>query len=180
LLEIKSKRNIVNSNSISVLVNYGIALGQAKSLKHIKSLIENDLPDLREIAIIKFHQFSSWCLNILANNPEASVNEMLDLYRKINLQGLNKEGYLKGYPENITILPEVLESLSKMSPKEIQFYMIITLQYFTEQDHLWDSKGKYEHFLSKSMDLFVNNNKSLEYSINTVSENIIYFSPNYS
>ncbi|MDP4088722.1 MAG: hypothetical protein Q8930_05550 [Bacillota bacterium] len=175
LTNIKKTRNIVTLNNVSALTEFGIKLEAVASYKELQALLSGNTPDLTKVSEYKYREFLEWTMNLLLTNKDSRITDILNFYKKVTAMKENGSEKFVEYILSIDKIKAISTALDSMKAKQIQFYMIIIMEYLIRNDHHWTAKEEYEKFLSNCVSGLSSQSKELHTVLDSIVDAKEYF-----
>ncbi|MDP4179204.1 MAG: hypothetical protein Q8900_12800 [Bacillota bacterium] len=173
---IKKERNIVSNTNIEELINFGFKLENSKDINELKYLIVNNMPDLSNVNIKKKEQFIEWCFSILFKNNNSNIEELILFYNNIKELNMPSGSTYKEFLTSKENINQLISNENQLSIRQIQYYVIVVLDYLIHSHKPWNKGEEYIKFLTISVLKFENCSNEFQYILNYASNNLAYFS----
>lgn len=175
LSNIKKTRNIITVNNISALTEFGMKLETVTSYKELLSLLTGNIPDLMKVSENKYREFLEWTIGLLLVNKDSRITDILSYYKKVTeMKESGSERYVE-YALSVDKIKAISAELDSMKPKQIQFLMIIIMEYLIRKDNHWTPKGEYEKFLNSCVNSLSSQSKELYTVLDCIADAKEYF-----
>ncbi|MBC8061537.1 MAG: hypothetical protein H7Y18_12850 [Clostridiaceae bacterium] len=176
IARIKKDRNIVTTNVNFLMMEYGKNIEKARSKREFNDLINNQIPNLRNISDIKLEEFFKWCLDLYLNNNATDPADIVSFYNKVIKVRENRGSIFIESIFSYDKFVDLKNSLDTFESKKIQFYLIITLDHFIKESKSWNKTGIHEDFIKNCIRVLCVNKEMLEYFLEATVEHTKYFS----
>lgn len=175
LSQVKNMRNIKTSTNISRLVEYGVSLETVNSNAEFMKLINENLPEINNISDTKYKEFLEWTIGILIANKYIQIADILNYYKKVTAMKENGFDSFVEYSFSMEKINSMSVVLDSMKPKQIQFYMLVLIEYLIRKNYHWKADGAYEKLLSSCVNSLSAQGKEIYKVLDSIEENREFF-----